>query len=150
MSPTRLTALALTAATLTASGCGSSKALTSDELVAKADAICKRAQAERASLPTIKTRQDYGTVLSRAGAQQQAAVAELEKLKPPASLAEDWQQIVEVDRTLAGYTIVYGQDIAASNPRAARALLGTATSLQRSIATAAKRDGLNACAEISS
>jgi hypothetical protein len=142
--------LTLAALMLAASGCGTGgqTTLTSDELVARADAICKRAKAERHTLPRLTRYEDYGAVLARAGAMQQAAVAELEKLKPPSSLAKDWEQIVNVDRTLAGYTASFGRDVVSGDKRAAKALVRTAVLLDRSTTGVAKRDGLAACADI--
>jgi hypothetical protein len=152
MPGTRFVAVATVAVALAAVGCGGSgnATLSGDELVARADAICNRAAAQRKSLPNIRTRADYGTVLGRASALQRVAVAELEKLKPPASLAADWKRVVDVDRTLSEYTATFGRDVSASDPRDARALLKAARSLQQSIAATTKRDGLEACGQLAS
>lgn len=168
MSRSRLAALTLAAGALMASGCGSgsakseqtgfstkqtgtsSKSLTQAELVARANAICRRVHAERAALPSINSKQDLRTVLSRAGAQEQAGVVELEKLVPPSAVANDWKQIVKAGRTLAGYTTLYGQYVASGNSRAARTLFGAVLSLQKSMAAVAKRDGFVSCTEFTS
>jgi hypothetical protein len=156
MSRTGLTALTLVATALTASGCGgstksseSTEPLTHVEFVAKADVICGRVNAERASTP-MKSRQDFERILPRIAADEQTAVAELDKLTPPASMAADWKQIVTADRTLAGYTGRYGQYLASDNNRAARALLQAAGSVQRPMVATAKRDGFNDCTQFGS
>jgi hypothetical protein len=161
MQRTSVTALTLAVA-LAIAGCGGSsksetastgetgQALTRTELIAKADTICRRVSVERASMPKIKSRQDYGRVLPRVAAIEQAAVAELGKLAPPAPIVADWRQIVTADRTLAGDTGVFGQYVASGNTRGARALLRTAIEVQRPMAVTAKHDGLTDCTQFGS
>jgi hypothetical protein len=89
---TGLAALVL-AAMLTAFGCGeTAKPLTREELIAKADAICR---------PVI-ARVDYGKITparivrfaSQLAAAEERASAQLAKLIPPATMTEEWKQIV--------------------------------------------------------
>jgi hypothetical protein len=94
MTRTRLTALALAATTLLAPGCGgSSKPLTRAQLIARADPICR----------TVVEKVNYGALTpirivrfaARLAAIERRAYEQLAQLTPPASLADDWQLIVD-------------------------------------------------------
>lgn len=89
-----LTTLALTTVALAAvSGCGGSKELSRSELIAKADPICRRANA---AIDHSKFNVSNVAQLApgMAAAQNQAS-AELAKLTPPSSMAADWKVIVD-------------------------------------------------------
>lgn len=150
MTRTRLTALALTATTLAASGCGgsSAKSLTSAELIQKADAVCKRVNA-RLTLANgeVKSRQDIGRLAPQLAAFQQSAVAELKKLTPPASLANDWKQIVAGAQTLAVNTAKLGEYARSNNMSGARQLVSSSKSVQQQMLATAKRDGFKDCSQ---
>jgi hypothetical protein len=167
MSRTRLAALALAATTLAASGCGgttksSSQAappaqaeshtqtgpLTRTELIAKADAICSRVNAQLAST-AIRSTHDYARLLPQVAAYEQTELAELGKLTPPASMASDWQQILASTRTLAGDTAKIAEYAKSNNLKAARALLTTATTAQQQMLATAKRNGFKDCSRLS-
>lgn len=103
---TRLFGAALAAiALVVASGCGgssstSSKPLTLAELTAKADAICKRiipqVDWEKADPKTLPH------VVGHLAALEEQAASELEKLTPPASIADEWREIID-DFRLTGH-----------------------------------------------
>jgi hypothetical protein len=98
MKPTataRLTAFALVATTFAAAGCGGSskpKPLTRAELTAKANAICRRVIAE-VDWSKVSPRA-LPRVVGRLAALEERAAAELDKLTPPASMADTWRFIV--------------------------------------------------------
>jgi len=153
MSRIGLSALALLAVALTAAGCGGStssngsKQLTRAELIAKADAICKRANAERAAMPSIRTRSDYAIVLPRVATNNDAAIAELARLTPPASMASDWKQIIASERTLTRYMRTFSKNVASYDIRATRALVHQADSVRQSMIATAQGAGFNDCAK---
>jgi hypothetical protein len=91
-----IAALAFAAVILPASGCGGSsktKPLTRAELTAKADAICRRI------IPQV----DWSKVnpeplpsqVDRLAALEEQAASELDKLTPPATMADEWRLIVD-------------------------------------------------------
>jgi hypothetical protein len=93
-----LTVLVLATAALgTASGCGggssSSRPLSRAQLTAKANTICQRVIGE---VDWSKVRpQDLPSVVGRLAALEEQAAAELERLTPPASMADKWRLIVD-------------------------------------------------------
>lgn len=146
MSHTRVTVAVLTAATLAASGCGqsgSAKTLSRAELIAKAEAICVRANAKLKLLERTKA----ATGLLEAGEYEQTATVELGKLTPPASMASDWREIVAADQTLARDTVKYAEYNKLHNRRELRLLIRAAGEVDHPMSATAKRDGLNECAE---
>jgi hypothetical protein len=151
MSRTRIAALALAATTLAASGCGeSSKTTTSTraEFIAKADAICGRVNARRASTH-IRTHQDFVRLIPPLAAYEQTAITELGKLTAPASMANDWRQIVAGDQTITNDTAKLGEYETSKNFAAARALIATSSQAQVQMMATAKRDGFSDCAQLS-
>lgn len=149
MSRTQLAALALAATTLSATGCGESPkttTLTHAELIAKADPICARVNAKRAS-STIRSREDYARLVPPLAAYEQTAVAELGKLIPPASMASDWKQVVAGAQTLANNTAKLGEYAKANNLAASRTLFSTDAKAQEQMLAAAKRIGFKDCAQ---
>jgi hypothetical protein len=89
-----LAALALAATILITSGCGgSTKPLSREQLIAKADPIC-RVAVETVSYANI-TPTKIVHFASRLAAAEQRAYTELARLTPPASIADDWQLILD-------------------------------------------------------
>jgi hypothetical protein len=148
MGCTRLAAAALVAATVAASGCGSSsKPLTRAELTAKADTICKSVTAKLAS-KTVKTQQDIARVATELAGFEQSALAELSKLVPPAELESDWKQFVAGAQTLAENTAKLGEYAKSKNLKAARGLITSTQAVQQHMVATAKRDGIVACEQV--
>jgi hypothetical protein len=145
----RVVALALTATTLLASGCGgssgSSRPLTRAELVAKANAICTRVNA-RLTSSLVRNPQELTRIAPRMVSFEQTALTELTHLNPPASLADDWQQIVAGAETLVEDTAWYSEDARTNNLKGMHDLLASAEKIQRRIRATATRDGFNDCA----
>jgi hypothetical protein len=173
---TQLAALALAAITLVASGCGGSSKtestttaaavstaatstattstpataepgkLTRAELIAKTDAICARINAKRSSTKFTKE-QDYARLVPPLAAYEQAAAAELSKLTPPASMANEWQQIASRVQTVANDTATVGHDIVTKQDNAGGALLTKLTNILLQMNAIAKREGFTSCAQ---
>jgi hypothetical protein len=151
MSRTRLAALALIATMLAISGCGgsgSSGSLTRSELIARADLICRRVHARLAST-TIKGPQSYARLLPPLASYEHAAVAELRKLTPPASMAGDWRQIVDGVQAFADATAKLGAYATSSGlpvTPSTRAASHAAGQSSQQIRAAAQRQGFKDCA----
>jgi hypothetical protein len=163
MSLASLAALTLAGIALATSGCGASAksgepsktardvsnpvTLTRAEIIEKADDICERANKARSLMPSINTPKDYGTILPRVAASEKAAIAELEKLTPPPSMATDWKYILTAARTLATETNTFGYYMSSGNPRAARLLMKKGARIQKPMVATAKRDGFVECSK---
>lgn len=148
MGCTRIAAVALAAATLAASGCGSSsKPLTRAELTAKADTICKTVTAKLAS-KTIKSQQDIARIAPELAGFEQAALADLGKLVPPAELEGDWKRFVAGAQTLAENTAKLGEYARSNNLKAAKGLILSSVAVQKQMVATAKRDGLKDCEQV--
>jgi hypothetical protein len=96
----------------------------------------------------IRTRQEYRTVLPRLAAQERIAFTELGKLKPPASLATDWQRFVTGGQALARDTNQLGETITSHNGGSSRALMISAVKVQKSMRASAQRAGVTECAQL--
>lgn len=146
---TRTATLALLAIGLVLGGCGkSSKPLTRAELIAKADTICKRVNDKlKSSNNTIKGRQDIARIVPKLASTEQAALAELSKLVPPAALANDWKTIIAGAQTLADNTAKLGEYAKANNLKAARGLITSSEKVQQQVLATARRDGFKYCSQ---
>lgn len=173
MLPALLAALALAATTLVASGCGGSSktgatgattatstttttatattatsakpATPADTIViAKAGAICKRIRARSASL-RLGTQQATARSLPRFASYQRAALAELRKLVPSASLAHEWQQFEAAAHVLAGDMTRAGEYAKAYHFAAVRPLSSKVAEDKENMTTLAKRAAITGC-----
>jgi hypothetical protein len=71
-------------------------------VIARADAICQRLNAElAANLPKQVTTQLVAALTPRNAVLEQKAVSELAKLEPPKASAQQWQQVISYRRALA-------------------------------------------------
>jgi hypothetical protein len=142
-------ALTIAAATLLASGCGgssgSSRSLTRAELTAKANAICRRVNA-RLTSSLLRNPQELARIAPRMVTFEQTALTELTNLNPPASLANDWQQIVAGAETLVEDTARYSEDARTNDLKGVHDLVGSAEKTQRRIGAIATHDGFSDCA----
>lgn len=138
---TSLAALAL-AATALATGCGGSQGLSRSQLIAKADLICKRTN-EKIHASNLGPRNIIRLAPGLAVYEEQSA-AELAKLQPPSSMADDWKTIVDdfqvVGRSLAeiGHAKSLKEAIPSGN---------TISRAQGERARAAQRNGFRDCAQ---
>jgi hypothetical protein len=153
MSHTRLGVVTLAVTMLAASGCGgsanSAKTLTRTVLIAKADVICKRLNVNRDSTP-IRSQQDVARILSQHAIYERDELAELGKLVPPTSMANDWKRMLAGIQTLAEDTAKVGEYVKSNNRAAARPLISTAANAQQQVLTIAKHNGFKECARTSS
>lgn len=148
MPTARAASAVMLTAVLAATGCGSSnKALSRSELTAKANAICKRLNDMRVAI-NIKTRKDASEAFPRLAASEQTAFAELQELRPPASLASDWRQLTANGAALARDTKRLAAYVAASNNRATKTEASSTGALFEAIHVIAKQDGIDRCAEL--
>lgn len=144
----RVLAIALTAAMLATSGCGSSsKPLTRAELTAKADAICKTVAAKLSS-KSANTRQEIARVAGELASFEQTALTNLSKLVPPAELESDWKRFITEAQTLAENTAKLGEYAKTNNLKAAKSLITSSEATQKRMVAIAKRDGLTACEQV--
>ena len=76
------------------------------QLIARADAICARRNTaiDAVKLPGTKPK-DIESFAARSTVLEQTAFLELGRLRPPASMARDWQQILADSRTLLEYVV---------------------------------------------
>jgi hypothetical protein len=170
----QLAALALAATTLAVSGCGgssktgstgataatstttttttttttatSAKPVTPADaiVIAKTGAICERIRARSASL-RFGTRQAIARSLPRFAAYQRAALAELRKLVPSASLAHEWQRFEAAAHVLAGDMTRAGEYAKAYHFAAVRPLSRKVAEDKENMTTLAKRAAITGC-----
>jgi hypothetical protein len=131
-------------------GSGSSSASAAiARLIATADAICQRLDARLASATPVHL--DSRTIARSApqnAALERAAVTELAKLGPPASLAEDWKQIIAYRRTLADELAALGRFAKANDTRAIKALAVTKKRVHEKLFVLAAHDGFRVCSQV--
>lgn len=123
--------------------------LSSAKLVKRADAICARSNAKIAHIPgKVEKAIDYATIGLPRAAIYSAAVAELERLTPPSSLAAAWQQLLESRRALASTLETLGTDARAGDIAAMRVIVKTGGHIVPQIAASATKVGATQCAKI--
>jgi hypothetical protein len=128
-------------------GNGSGKPLSASQLVVKADAICAQLNIEL-NKDRVRTEQDIVRVVPHRVTIEQAALAELSKLRPPISLARDYQQMLATRRTLIEDTSRLGSDAAAKDSQAVQVAFSSGTALIRQMAVTARRDGFKYCGQL--
>jgi hypothetical protein len=159
--PRSIAALTL-AVLLAAAGCGGSSkseapgsgssvtSVATARLIATADAICERLDARLAR--TTPVHLDSRTIARSApqnAALERAALTELGKLAPPASLADDWKQIIAYRRTLADELARLGRYAKANDTRAVKALAVSKKRVHEKLFALAARDGFRVCSQVS-
>ncbi|HEY5194255.1 MAG TPA: hypothetical protein VIJ39_10345 [Solirubrobacteraceae bacterium] len=156
-SSTSSTGSTATAGTTTASGQTNSNvahantgpALSTAELAIRANAICKRSNARIARTPgTVEKASDYARVGLPRAAIYRATLAELEKLTPPQSLAEAWQQMIAARSALAHTLATLGADAKIGDIKDMRVLVNSSGSISPQIAASATKAGVTECAKI--
>jgi hypothetical protein len=160
MPPTRLTALTLAAGAIAIGGCGSTSksdsstsngtqaanALTRAQLIAQADAICASTNAAL-SASRIKSSSELARILPQAAAYDRAETIQLRKLVPPASMANDWKQILVGVQKFAEATSAVAADAQTNKLAAATRLVAATERTHEQTAAIAKRDGFSDCGE---
>jgi hypothetical protein len=123
------------------------KPLTREQLIAKGDLICARANLKLKTMSSA-TRQDTARLLPQAAGYERIQATELSKLVPPASLASDWKQIVAGIQKFSELSIRAAEYLQAKNTSAATSIVQAANTTQRQLTAIAKRDGFKDCAVV--
>jgi hypothetical protein len=171
MDRARLVALALAVGAIAAGGCGSStkpanqatkpsnaatqptgdgsavrssSPLTRAQLIAKGDAICYRLNARRAATK-IQRRQDYERLVPALAGYELSLASEMRRMTPPASMAHDWQQMVEGTRKIGEATARIRNYADASSKRFSEEVEPILYKGVNQLTAAAKHAGFNDC-----
>jgi hypothetical protein len=130
-----------------ATGNGSGKPLSASQLVARADAICARLNT-KLGRDVVHNQPEVARVAPHRAAIEQAALTELSRLLPPASMATDYQQMLAVRHTLIEDTIKLGIDAKAGYAQAERPVYSSSTALVGQMAATAQRNGFKHCGQL--
>jgi hypothetical protein len=118
--------------------------LTRAALIASANAICSRL---RGHLLAVAKAQNVQQTFSRAATYEHQALAELQKLNPPAELSGDFAQILVGVNTMAEDSTKLVEDTKAKDTSAAEALSRSYDPVKREVVSIARRDGLSECSQ---
>ena len=120
------------------------------QLIARADAVCKRLNNEIAATPPGM--QDSPLKLSRNALQHAAlerkAVSDLSRLTPPASLAHDWAQILADTRRLAAELTTLGRYWKLDEKQRISALGASKKHIHTELSAIASHDGFKDCSHV--
>jgi hypothetical protein len=155
---------------LAASGCGSAGAgagggvgssqplairapvgqpLAQPELIAHADAICRR---RNTAIDAVKlsgsSPEDIARFASQSTALEQAALLELGRLRPAAPMAAAWRQLLEYSEMLLQDVVKLGEYGRRHETRLIPALSRSAGRTKRQLLAAATRDGFTYCSRV--
>jgi hypothetical protein len=128
-------------------GCGSSSGPSRADFVKRANAICKRVNDQIATAGQAKTVADVQRIGPAIIAAEQRGLADLRRLRVPASLTRDWQRL---QSDLAQITSNAGRLLSAANAHdssTAQTVANASQQTQTEITTIATRDGLGDCAK---
>jgi hypothetical protein len=130
-------------------GSGSGKSLSVAQLITRADAVCKQLSAEL-DLPSngAHTELQMVTVVPRRAELQQAALTELGKLVPPASIAHDWDEILAVRRALIAESGKIAGYAAEKNKQAVQGVLASSVGNVHRMTIVSHRIGFKYCGEV--
>jgi hypothetical protein len=134
------------------SGCGSSpEPLTSAQLVAKANSICRRVATRLAAVKEgekISNLQQIAHVTRKLAGFEQSALGELGKLVPPAALETDWKRFIAGAQLLAEDTGTLSEAASTKDTATADRVIASAETTQKQMATIAKRNGIDECERV--
>jgi hypothetical protein len=146
---------------LASTGCGgSSKAApagsfysnrdpAASRFAASADTICKRLNAELVPNGSAHLgAAELAHSALRNAALERVALAQLSELKPPASLAGDWKQIISYRRTLVSELLMFAQYVKSNDATKIRALAVSKFRLHQKLLEAASRDRFKDCSHV--
>jgi hypothetical protein len=134
-----------TTTTPASNGSGSGKSASAPKLLARADPICMRLNHELDVVKPARTPQEIARVASQSAALEQAALAELNKLTPPASMATGWQQILADRKTVIESLTKLAQYAATNDQHAEKSIELSGASAMQHLAAIAQDDGFNSC-----
>lgn len=121
--------------------------LTRRVLIAKAEPICERANAELDSTK-IKSIEDYARVLPQTASYDRIEANELSKLVPPAAMAKAWTEIVTGLQKFGEYTEMVAEYAQAKKFTTAVPIFTAGRATHEKLAAIAKRNGFKECAVI--
>jgi hypothetical protein len=122
------------------------KPLTRSQLIAEANAICARTNAELSAI-TLVTRKEVERELPQETIYRTTEANELSKLVPPASMAREWSTVVNDFHTYAAYAQAAVPYARARNLRAFVPLLRPAARVQERLQSDAAHIGIGHCAK---
>jgi hypothetical protein len=132
----------------------SDASLTRGQLIAEAEPICKRLDAELSATENVKQSADPKLRMSEIAridpghaALEQKAADELDRLKPPRSLAHDWAQIVSYRHRLASELASLARAAAHKDMNAVNGLAKSKEATHALLRKLATRDGFKECAD---
>jgi hypothetical protein len=151
-------------AALAASGCGSSGSSTAGstqqltasapttgpnaQLIAQADAICKRRKAALAVVPLKSARApEVERFAAQSAAIDETALTELSRLSAPAAIASEWQQILGYTTELRGEMVKLREDAKHDNTKPISALSQATDTIKQKLLAVATRAGFKDCAQ---
>lgn len=144
-----LAAAAATLIAVAAAGCGSSaQPLSRKQLISKADAVCGKLHTKVKAIGPVKTPQDLARATRKLAGFEQQQIEAMKKLVPPKQLASDWKQMIEGVQELSESVATVSTDLQAKKKKTAQAALKQVGEIERKITAIAKRDGFNACTEV--
>lgn len=126
------------------------KPLSKAKLIARADVICARLNAQLAAAKDVVTN-DQATIAqiaSRRSNTEQTALLRLRKLTPPTSLLRDWEQILAYRGMVVSDLAKVAEAAASNNRKAANSVLLAATDIVKRLSATAKRAGFSECGKI--
>jgi hypothetical protein len=153
----RLAPIAIVIA-IAAAGCGSSSNPAKAKLVAEADPICKQVSVKRsaanaavqqAGRSTSKTLTTLARVAPPVAVDEHQAIIRLRALKAPASLASDWQKLLNGMAQLANDATEIGDDAKAGEYKAITSLTASGRKLREQLTEISTRDGVTYCGRTS-
>jgi hypothetical protein len=156
----RLAPIAIVVA-IAAAGCGSSNNSTANnsaakaKLVAEADPICKhvavKREAANASLhgTSKSTLEKLAQLAPKVSVTEHQAVEQLRALKTPASLSQEWQQMLSGIEQLANDTTKLAVVAKANDLKKVEALTASGRKVREKLTVIATRDGFAYCGRTS-
>lgn len=123
------------------------KPLTRSQWIAKADAICARANTRVSSI-TIVSEKEFTRQIPQVATYNRTETGELSKLVPPASMTSAWTRLLKEYALYDEYTNRIAQYAQANNYISAGPVLHTAEKIRAQIAALAKSDGFKQCSKL--
>lgn len=147
--PARLLIAGATLALATGvAGCGSTQPLTRAQLVSKADKICAQVHDRVRAVGPAKTPQQLSVLAHKLAGFEQQQIESMRKLKPPASLASDWKQMVEGAQEIAEDAGTLSTDLQLKKEKQAGEALKQIGKVEQRLDPIVKRDGFSSCNEL--
>lgn len=118
-------------------------------LIARADAICRQLNTEiiATKLANLSAR-EIARGVPRNAALEQRALTELSKLRPPASIARSWRQVIAYRTTLMEELVKLGRDAKANDAAGIQTLTASKKRVHGELSTTARRAGFKDCSQV--